>query len=141
MRRWGWNDAWILTAAVLAHENRGTGISQIIGAADLLNHLIPTHRELSRAFSRLTSCGLMKIRNGRYLVPRVYRLQIRQALEKRRGLFSLPDNCLKWLQRSGIEPGLSDIVSVSKSDVRIAYEEYVQLLKKRPPKDRARKSP
>jgi hypothetical protein len=137
MRRWGWNDAWILTATVLAHENYGASLAQIMGAADLINHLIPTHGQLSRTFSRLASSGLMKTRNSRYLVPRVYRLQIHEAIESRGGLFDGPDHCLMWLRRSGIEPGLSKTVTVSKSDACLAYAGCLELLKKTPRKDRS----
>jgi hypothetical protein len=141
MRLWGWNDAWILTAAIFGHESRGVRLAQLIAAADILNHVIPTHGQLSRAFSRLASSGLMKIRNKRYLVPRTYRLRIREAIEGQGGVFDLPDNCLKWLQRSGIEPGLSETVSVSKSDVQVAYEDYLELLKKRRRKNQSKGSP
>lgn len=136
MKRWAWNDAWILTATVFAFESRGATLTGILGTADLINHAIPTAGQLSRAFSRLAACGLLKSRNKRYLVPSAYRKPIREAVEARGGPFDLPpDKCLKWLRSTGLEPVDSTMIAVTESEARAAYQAYLERLKRRPRED------
>jgi hypothetical protein len=131
MTEWSWNDAWILTATSLVHKKGGATLAEIMGAADLVNHAIPTAGELSHAFSRLVDCGIVQVRNDRYLLPRNRQRALKKVVEGRGGLFSMVDNCLKWLEGVGVEPLESTTVTVSDSDVRAAYESYRASLKKR----------
>ncbi len=131
MSQWAWNDAWILTATSLVHKRGGATLAEIIGAADVLSHAIPTAGELSRAFSRLVDCGIVQVRNDRYFLTRNRSRAIRKALEGKGGLFSIVDKCLKWLKEAGLEPLPSATVTVSDSDVRAAYDSYCEMLKKR----------
>ena len=131
MTQWTWNDAWILTATSLVHKRGGATLAEIIGAADVLSHAIPTAGELSRAFSRLVDCGIVHVRNDRYLLARNRSRAVRKALEGKGGLFSNVDKCLKWLKATGLEPLPSATVTVSDSVVRAAYDSYCEMLKKR----------
>jgi hypothetical protein len=131
MTRWAWNDAWILTATSLVHEKGGATLAEIIGAADVINHAIPTARELSRAFSRLVNAGIVQARQGRYrLAPNRMRA-VRKALAATRGLYDKIGECRKWLKDSGLKPHPSTTVTVSDSEVRAAYDDYCALLRKR----------
>ena len=121
MTQWTWNDAWILTATSLVHKRGGATLAEIIAAADVINHEIPTAGELSLAFSRLVVCGIVEVRNDRYLLARNRSRAVRKALEGKGGLISYVDKCLKWLKETGLEPLPSATVTVSDSDVRAAY--------------------
>ena len=131
MSQWAWNDAWILTATSLMHKRGGATLAEIIGAADVINHAIPTAGELSRAFSRLVDCGIVQVKNDRYLLARNRSRAVRKALGGKGGLFSNVDKCLKWLKKTGTEPLQSATVTLSDSDVRTAYDSYCASLKKR----------
>jgi hypothetical protein len=130
MKLWAWNDAWILTATCLARKRGGATLAEVIAAADVINHAIPTAGQLSRAFSRLVDCGIVQVKNDRYLLPPNWQRAVRKALQGKGGLFSNVDKCLKWLKKTGLEPGQSSTVTVSDSDVRTAYDRYCVLLKK-----------
>jgi hypothetical protein len=131
MTQWAWNDAWILTATSLVHKKGGAALAEIVGAADVINHAIPTAGELSRAFSRFVDCGLVQVKNDRYLLTRTRQRAIKEAVAGKGGLFSKVDNCLKWLKRADLEPVQSTTVTVSESDVQAAYESYCASLKGR----------
>jgi len=102
-----------------------------MGAADVINHAIPTAGELSRAFSRLVDCGIVQVENDRFLLARNRQHAVKEAVAGKGGLFSKVDNCLKWLQGAGFEPLLLATETVSDSDVRAAYASYCALLKER----------
>lgn len=131
MTQWTWNDAWILTATSLMHKRGGATLAEIIGAADVINHAIPTAGELSRAFSRLVGCGIVQVKNDRYLLARNRSRVVKKAVEGKGGLFSKVDKCLNWLKETGNEPLQSASVTLSDSDFRTAYESYCASLKKR----------
>ncbi len=131
MSQWTWNDAWILTATSFVHKRGGATLAEIISAADVIEHAIPTAGELSRAFSRLVDCGIVQVKNDRYLLARNRTRAVRKALEGRGGLFSNVDKCLKWLKKTGLEPLPSATFTVSDSDVLAAYVSYCAMLKKR----------
>src|SRR5687767_1532127 len=104
MTQWAWKDAWILAATSLVHQRGGATLAEIIGAADVINHAIPTAGELSRAFSRLVDCGNIQVKNDRYLLARNRQRGIKEAVAGKGGLFSKVDKCLKWLKGAGLEP-------------------------------------
>ena len=53
-----WYDAWILHAVLfVAKPHEFAPLSRIIGAADMINHAIPTSGELDGALSRLIDGG------------------------------------------------------------------------------------
>jgi hypothetical protein len=130
MTQWAWNDAWILTA-ISVHKKSGATLAEIIAAADVINHAIPTAGELSRAFSRLVDCGIIHLKNDRYQLARDRQRAVKKSLAGKGGLFSNVDKCLKWLKSTGLEPAQSKTITVSDTEVRAAYESYCASLKKR----------
>jgi hypothetical protein len=130
--QWDWNDGWILAATLLVHKAGGATLAEVIAAADAVNHAIPTTDDLSRAFSRLADCGIVQIKNDRYLVARGRRRAVALSVTARGGLFSSADRCLKWLKTTGLEPPQSSATaSLSDAEVRAAYESYRGWSKKR----------
>ena len=68
-----WSDAWLLQSIVLASGAGGATLSQVIAAADVVNHALPTDDELHGALVRLTTAGLVEEIDARFaptaLVP------------------------------------------------------------------------
>jgi hypothetical protein len=56
-----WSDAWILAAVEWAG---GGDLAQIIGAADAINHAIPTIEEVEHAVKFLGAAGLVRFSNN-----------------------------------------------------------------------------
>ena len=104
MKQWAWNDAWILTASSLVQKKGGATLAEIIGAADVINHAIPTAGQLSRAFSRLVDCGIVQVENDRYLLVRKRQRAVKKIVEGKGSLFSKVDKSLMWLKGAGLEP-------------------------------------
>lgn len=57
-RGWQWADAWVLAAIP---DPPGGSLSTVIGAADVINHAIPTRSELSRGIGALVAAGLVEV--------------------------------------------------------------------------------
>lgn len=118
-------------ATALVDKKGGATLADIIAAADMINHAIPTAGELSRAFSRLAGCGIIHLKNDRYLMARDRQRAVKKSLEGKGGLFSNVDKCLKWLKSTGLEPGRSKTVTLSDTEVQSAFESYSASLKER----------
>jgi hypothetical protein len=58
-KRYLWSDAWILQAIAIASHAAPARLSEILGAADAVNHALPTDDELHGAFARLTEGGFI----------------------------------------------------------------------------------
>jgi hypothetical protein len=55
-----WSDAWLLQSIVLASGNGPATLSQVIAAADGVNHALPTDDELHGGLVRLTTGGFVE---------------------------------------------------------------------------------
>lgn len=65
---WADADAWILLAAVYTCRLESKDLDELLGAADYINHAIPTQEELHGALNRLISGRLLKTRRSQILV-------------------------------------------------------------------------
>jgi len=65
--RYLWSDAWLLQAIAVAASRDGSAtLTEILGAADAVNHAMPTDEELHGGFSRLTAAGFVTEIDGRF---------------------------------------------------------------------------
>lgn len=65
---WLLEDSWILLALFYGGGRKGCDLRAIIGAADYIDHAIPTTAEMHGALNRLAAGGLVKTRKGLFLV-------------------------------------------------------------------------
>ncbi|MEL7264328.1 MAG: hypothetical protein AAFP69_05890 [Planctomycetota bacterium] len=62
-------------------------LSDLIAAADAMNHAIPTSGQLSRAPTRLAKCSVIKHFEGRFRISQDYLPAIAAVNDKKGGLF------------------------------------------------------
>jgi hypothetical protein len=132
MMNWSWDQGWILAAVFMMNKDEGATLAEVIGAADMINHAIPTVSELSVALSKLSGSGVVQIRDGRYFIEAEHLASLTKAMKRKGGLFAGADKCLKWLRGAGLQGEPSAEGAVSAEDAKAAYDEYLQLLKHRP---------
>jgi len=137
VEEWTFADGWILAATCLVQKPGGARLADVIAAADFIDHAIPTAGELSRTFSRLAACGLLRVaccvfraENKLYAVSEDHLPAIKTAMASQGGMFDYARNCLRWLNDGGFEATVRTEVAVSNSEVVAAYEEYRAKLKK-----------
>jgi hypothetical protein len=65
---WAWSDAWVLLAITLRDGGGGCSLTEVIAAADAINHAIPLDSELEQAARRLLGAGLVQVRDRRLFV-------------------------------------------------------------------------
>ena len=128
---WTLNDGWILMSVLLTHGDDGASLDELIGAADAMNHAIPTKGQLSRSLTRLASCGVLTERDDRFRIADIHLPLIAKANEGKGGLFSTPEKGKKWL--SCTQFGIDDTVRVSITEKQLAsaYECYRKRLRQR----------
>lgn len=82
------HDPWILLS-VWTPTARPAELTDVIGAADYINHAIPTREELESAFTRLNAAGLLRKRKAGY-VPTDLTLELMEKVIEncRRGIRS-----------------------------------------------------
>jgi len=68
-----WSDSWLLEAIVLASSSGSASLTEIIGAADAINHAILCDDEIHGGLVRLVASGFIDDDNGTFrptgLVP------------------------------------------------------------------------
>jgi hypothetical protein len=119
--RWTWPDAWVLAATSDLAE--GCTLSELMGAADAINHAVPTRDELASALGALIAAGLIEVKDGRFRTTDAGR-----AIKKhwRGGLFGWSESLLPQLERL---PRATDEFSLTEAAVQAAYTEYVRRIK------------
>jgi hypothetical protein len=97
---WQQPDAWIFLSILQTCSPGGeTDLRRIIGAADYMNHAIPTREELHGAINRLRSAQLIRIKRGKLsvtsraeeLMKKVEATSRRAMLSQAKGLRRLMD--------------------------------------------------
>jgi len=66
-----WSDAWLLQSIALATQAGPATLAQIIGAADAVNHALPTSDELHGGFARLTAAGFISEAKERFTITQL----------------------------------------------------------------------
>ncbi len=59
-RGFQWSDAWLLLAIGMTAKGRSATLSEVIGAADGINHAIMTHAEVDQGIERLQAARLIE---------------------------------------------------------------------------------
>jgi len=113
---WTWVDAWLFAAT--ADSDGGTSLSRLLGAADALNHAIPTRAELSSGLGALVSAGLIERTPDGFRTTSVGR-----AMKENwsGGLGRWQESLLPQLERL---PRPDDLLPLTDSEVRDAYAAY-----------------
>ncbi|MCA8989866.1 MAG: hypothetical protein KDA78_19625 [Planctomycetaceae bacterium] len=113
-----------------AHGEAGAFLDDLIGAADAMNHAIPTVEELSRSLTRLATCGILSETNNRFRIAEEYLPKIGVARKARGGLFSTPDKGKKWLTRMTFHKNKPVEVTITTKRFDEAYKKYSERVRK-----------
>lgn len=135
-----WEDGWIF--ASLTGGKASSNLVDIVAAADVLNHAIPTAQELRAALRRLHAGGLVTIRARTVgLTPHGLRVYA-DGIKRRGGLFSVVDNMVKALNlprhRLPPSPEKANVSFVTAPLIARSHAEYERRLR---PAERASQDP
>ena len=123
-KHWTWNDGWILMSAYLAQSSKTPTLADIIAAADATNHAIPTPNELSQAFTKLVSAGILNIENNNFKIKSEYLDGIEKAYKSKGGLFESGRKGQNWLNSLKLESTRMSKITITQDEVNTAYKEY-----------------
>lgn len=116
---WTFQDAWLLTATGLSGR-RGCSLRDLIGAADALNHDIPTETQAAVSLGRLVASDLVEVHRSRYRVT----TKGQSIYEQGHGsMFELPGSVLAALRSVRCVDGK---VEFAAGEFDAAYEEYAR---------------
>jgi len=121
---WTLNDGWMLMALYLAQSPEGARLHEIIAAADVTNHAIPTTQELSTSLTKFVQCGLLTTVGERYVIAPAYLPAIEKAYHRRGGLFESASKGRWWLERSKLVRCIGQNIKLSDAQVDLAYHKY-----------------
>ncbi|WP_436716629.1 hypothetical protein U8335_04295 [Roseiconus lacunae] len=127
---WTFNDGWILMSVYMMHGEDGASLSDLIAAADAMNHAIPTSGELSRALTRLAKCNIVKHVQDRFRIAQDYLPAIAAARDRKGGLFATPDKGKRWLASTTFVIDEDARITIHKADVTAAFDQYRNALKR-----------
>ena len=130
MNQWTWNDGWILMSIYMVQSTNSIELSDVIGAADASNHAIPTPKELSHAFTKLSNAGVIKIEEGNYKITPKHFEGVEAAYNTKGGLFESGRKGEEWLKRSHLAALDDSSITVSEEKLEQAYNIYISRIKK-----------
>ena len=128
---WTFTDGWILMSVYLTHGDDGASLCEVIGAADAMNHAIPTSGELSRSLTRLASRGVLHEIDGKYKIVDKYLPKISKANAGKGGLFETPQRGKAWLMRTTLASNEEFTIHVADKQLADAYQLYRGLLRRK----------
>jgi hypothetical protein len=129
---WLWSDGWLLMSFVVSANDKFTlELDALLGAADCMNHAIPTNHELNRALSKFIALGLITNHMPPYELSASMTLEIRASTKGTKGLFSLPDAGLNWLNKHKIESAKIINVDIPIERIDRSYNDYISKLRKK----------
>jgi hypothetical protein len=108
--------AWIF----LSVGELPSGLDQVIGTADAINHAIPTHKELQESLGWLMENELIDKAGKKYCLTEAGKA-IRDT-NSRRTWMATWDAVAKKLERLSTRPAVND--SIALADARSAYKTY-----------------
>ena len=117
-------------ALVMSDTGDGAELANIIACADATNHAIPTPNELSWAFTKLFSVGLLRKEEGKFRISEEFRDDLVAAYNEPGGLFETARKGENWLNESGLDLRVSKNVTVTKENVDDAYKTYISRIRK-----------
>ena len=128
-QKWSFTEGWVLMSAYVVQRDEGATLDELIGAADVMNHAIPTSGELTRSLSRLACHGIVKVKDGRYLINPIYLHGIEKAKNSRGGLFELPNKGRRWLQSMTFDTAAAMTIVVNDEQLKAAYQQHREKLR------------
>lgn len=137
-KRFLWSDAWLFQAIAIASHARPATLSEIIGAADAVNHALPTDEELHGALLRLTADQFVEEVGDQFRLTDRVPKKIRAAIVEGgwrtgRAAASKFLDAESWNVRTNVKDPRNAVVYPGLTDVRIqqADREYRQRVKMR----------
>lgn len=140
-------DAWVLLAIVYAGRDGGAALSEVIGAADYINHAILTYGEIQNALFKLTSDGFVREEGGRFF-PSAVALDFRsprQAAKKTHAVGSDLEEIAALLRAEPWSQGPDqfrqeyDYPAVTPEGFESGVQEYLDRARRAPARGRPKK--
>ena len=124
-----WSDAWLLQAIGLAAGQRAATLSEILGAADGVNHALPTDDELHGALVRLTAGGHIEEVEDRFRLTARVPAEVKEALtmggwKRGRDAASRYLRAEEWTPQTNVRDPRNNVRYPTLSDQRMRDAEH-----------------
>ncbi|WP_339727907.1 hypothetical protein [uncultured Gimesia sp.] len=127
---WSWRDGWILMSIYAANQKTDGALSDIIGAADAINHAIPTELELSKTLTKLAQHGVITCKENQIRIAACFLESIERVYQSKGGLFQSAEKGLKWLKRNEFVKINVEQYVITSDQATSAYQEYLEKLRR-----------
>ena len=98
---WAWSDAWVLAAITITGSEGAASLTDVVAAADAVNHAIVLDTELEQAVGRLLGAGLIEVPKRRFRLTDAGRAM---AARCSGGMRQQVDHLLAMLRRLPLTP-------------------------------------
>jgi len=116
-------DCWIIISLPLSEK--GVDLSELIERADMINHAIPTKKEIEIALTKGIQCGLVIVSNGRYQLNKLHKLIFEKVYLKKGGLFAMSSSLYNELNSYKLEVINEVEIAISAKVYQSAIEDYL----------------
>lgn len=119
--RFTWSDAWIFLSI---SKRDGSTLDEIIAIADMLNHAIPTDKEIEMGINHLSRAGLICVDRDIFILTDNGNNLHKIVKNKSGGLFTLIDKMKKLLDKQEFPFLEISEFSLMPNESKKAYEIY-----------------
>jgi hypothetical protein len=123
-------NSWIFLTVAMASSELPITLDGIIGAADAINHAIPTYMELQTAFGWLSNQGMISKDGKKYRLTKKGLALYKEANAKSKrtlGVWNYLNEYLAQLNSADDVDSLTqEVDSLTQDEVDTAYENYNQ---------------
>ena len=128
------SDSWILISVIFASQGKSpAALSDIIAAADYINHAIITRGELETGFARLVAAGYLKHSASGFSVSNAVKSFWQSSGSKQRQALKAWDALATYIGAPNWAPGplpdTDDERYVTSGDYEAAVETYLQRMR------------
>src|SRR5260370_40246 len=94
--QWGWSDAWVLAAIMMTQQEGGSSLTDVVAAADAINHAILMENEVESAVRKLLGAELIATQQRAFFLTEAGEVM---KAAKHGGLLGQVDQLLLALRR------------------------------------------
>ncbi len=110
----------------LAANDGNAELCEVLGAADVTNHAIPSVDELTSAFTKLKQHGIIELKKNNFIIEKKFLESLKKSYNSKGGLFETANKGKKWLVKNKLLIINDSIIEITEEQLTVAHTKYIQ---------------
>ena len=124
--KFSWHDCWILLS--ILNRKEGSKLYEIVGMSDVLNHAIPTEKEMETGLTKGLQAGFISKQGHNFHLTTKFKQINTEILKNKGGLFSLVDKLHNRLKKGNYQKLDDSSIKFIPKEYEKACKQYSEFL-------------